>query len=136
VPNSAELHHTQANIDHAAAQTIRGLSSPECVGVRARNHLLHRTAERETTSCAGNWTAAGLLAWENAAGTPIFGASDPDGTVDGADEMAPDGKNEILFASIAEPGTVAVTIVWGVFSGPPFGRELVEWDMVLDSDLT
>ena len=83
-----------------------------------------------------SWTAAGLLAWESAAGTPIFGAPDPDGTVDGADEMAPDGKNEILFASIAEPGTVAVTIVWGVFSGPPFGRELVEWDMVLDSDLT
>ena len=73
---------------------------------------------------------------ESAAGTPIFGAPDPDGTVDGADEMAPDGKNEILFASIAEPGTVAVRMVWGVFSGPPFGRELVEWDMVLDGDLT
>jgi hypothetical protein len=40
VPNSTELHHTQANIHHAAAQKIRGLSSPECVGVRAPNHLL------------------------------------------------------------------------------------------------
>jgi hypothetical protein len=34
VPNSTELHHTQANIHHAAGQKIRGLSSPECVGVR------------------------------------------------------------------------------------------------------
>ena len=34
VPNSTELHHTQANIHQAAAQKIRGLSSPECVGVR------------------------------------------------------------------------------------------------------
>ena len=40
VPNSTELHHTQANIHRAAAQKIRGLSSPECVGVRPRNHLL------------------------------------------------------------------------------------------------
>ena len=37
VPNSTELHHTQANIHQAAAQKIRGLSSPECVGVRSRN---------------------------------------------------------------------------------------------------
>ena len=34
VPNSTELHHTQANIHQAAAQKILGLSSPECVGVR------------------------------------------------------------------------------------------------------
>jgi hypothetical protein len=46
--------------------------------------------------------------------------------------VAPDGKNEILFGSIAEPGTVAVTIVWGIFSGPPSARGLVEWDMVFD----
>ena len=40
VPNSTELHHTQANIHQAAAQKIRCLGSPECVGVRAPNHLL------------------------------------------------------------------------------------------------
>jgi hypothetical protein len=40
VPNSTELHHTQANIHQAATQTVRGLSSPECGGVRSRNHLL------------------------------------------------------------------------------------------------
>ena len=40
VPNSTELHHTQVNIHQAAAQRIRGLNVPECVGVRPRNHLL------------------------------------------------------------------------------------------------
>ena len=40
VPNSTALHHTQANIHRAAAQKIHGLSSPECGGVRSRNHLL------------------------------------------------------------------------------------------------
>ena len=40
VPNSTELHHTQANIDQAASQEIRTLRSSECVGVRFRDHLL------------------------------------------------------------------------------------------------
>jgi len=40
VPNFTELHRTQANIHQDPAQKIRGLSSPECVGVRVRNHLL------------------------------------------------------------------------------------------------
>ena len=58
VPNSTELYHTQANIHHAAGQEIRGLSSPECAGVRPRNHsrlkvrFLHGLTTRsgETTS--------------------------------------------------------------------------------------
>jgi hypothetical protein len=45
-----------------------------------------------------------------------------------------DGKNEIMFGSIASPGAIAVTIVWGIFGGPPHGRQLVEWDQVYDQD--
>ena len=37
VPNSTELHHTQANIHHAATQKIRGLSSPECMDHRVQS---------------------------------------------------------------------------------------------------
>ncbi len=29
-------------------------------------------------------------------------------------------------------GAIGVTIVWGIFNGPPFARELVEWDQVYD----
>jgi hypothetical protein len=51
-----------------------------------------------------------------------------------ADSDSPDGKNEVLFGSIDEPGVIAVTIVWGVFGGPPKSRQLVEWDMVFNQD--
>ena len=54
----------------------------------------------------------------------------------GADETAPDGKNEILFASIAEPGTVAVTIVWGDSRDRRSGASWSSGNMVSDSDLT
>lgn len=49
-----------------------------------------------------------------------------------ADTVSPDNQNEVFFANISSPGAIAVTIVWGIFSGPPFARELVEWDQVYD----
>ncbi len=41
-------------------------------------------------------------------------------------------KNEVAFGAIAEPGTIAVTFVWGVFGGKPANREIVEWDQLYD----
>ena len=76
--------------------------------------------------------ATSLETWNTAAGFPIFGPRSITDVVDGADDEAPDGKNEILFANIDEEGVIAVTIVWGIFGGPTPRRELREWDMVLD----
>lgn len=55
-----------------------------------------------------------------------------DGTVDGADMVKPDKKNEVYFADIETPNAIAITVVWGIFRGPPKNRELVEWDQVYD----
>ncbi len=49
-----------------------------------------------------------------------------------ADETAPDNMNEIYFGEL-ESGTIGVTIVWGVFGGPPKTRELREWDQVYNT---
>lgn len=78
------------------------------------------------------WTEASLNAWDDEVAFDLFGVRDDAAVVDGADTAAPDGKNELFFGDIEDPGVIAVTIVWGIFSGPPFARELVEWDMVLD----
>ena len=78
-----------------------------------------------------NNTASDIAKWEGAASKDILG-NEIFGVVDGADTSSPDSKNEIMFADIADPGAIAVTIVWGIFSGPPFSRQLVEWDQVYD----
>lgn len=49
-----------------------------------------------------------------------------------ADFTAPDGQNEVYFADVSSPGAIAITIVWGIFNGPPSQRELLEWDQVYD----
>lgn len=41
-----------------------------------------------------------------------------------------DNENEATFAPIDNAGAIAVTYIWGYFSGPMFQRELVEWDQV------
>lgn len=75
--------------------------------------------------------AGATAAWDSEVGASIFGTR-VGGVVDGADEVSPDGMNEVLFAPITSPGVVGVTIVWGIFRGSPSNRELVEWDQVYD----
>jgi hypothetical protein len=74
----------------------------------------------------------GLGIWEQAAGKPIFGALDMISVVDRSNLGNLNGANEFVFGQIDDPGVIAVTIVWGRFSGPAKFRELVEWDMIFD----
>lgn len=44
-----------------------------------------------------------------------------------------DDKNEVEFANIDNAGAIAVTYIWGVFGGPTFNRQLVEWDQIYNT---
>ncbi len=68
----------------------------------------------------------------NGAGVEIFSAGSSTSTALSADTASPDGKNEVFFTDVSTTGAIAVTIVWGIFSGPTSIRELVEWDQVYD----
>lgn len=84
--------------------------------------------------------AVALTKWEDAAdgtvdnvsGYNIFGVGSATSSALIADTSSPDNQNEVYFADISSSGAIAVTIVWGIFAGPPQGRELVEWDQVYD----
>lgn len=75
---------------------------------------------------------ADILKWEDASSTNILGDGSTNTTLLVADTVSPDGLNEVYFGDVDSIGAIAVTIVWGIFSGPPFARELVEWDQVYD----
>lgn len=87
-------------------------------------------------SFVANVIAISLDTWDVQVPFKIFGARDTSNLVDGVDTSSPDGKNEILFGPIANPGTIAVTTVWGIFSGPTRNRRLVEYDALFDDDGT
>jgi len=79
-----------------------------------------------------NNLAGNIQKWEDAAGKNILGDGVITNNVLVADTVSPDGVNEIYFADIANSDAIAVTIVWGYFSGPIFAREIIEWDQVYD----
>lgn len=73
--------------------------------------------------------------WDDHTGTELFGSY----TIDtGAtwDDDAPDGRNELLFDDYPDSGVIAVTIIWGYFSGPPPTREIIEFDILFNTDFT
>lgn len=77
-------------------------------------------------------TSTSLETWDGEVGFDIFGTRDLSALVDGVDTSSPDGKNEVLFGDISDPGAIAVTTVWGYFYGPPSTRSLIEWDAIYD----
>jgi len=83
--------------------------------------------------------ASDIDTWEDAADGSVDGVKGADilgdevaGVVNRSTIGDLNGKNEVIFADVGSQGAIAVTIVWGIFGGPPSGRELVEWDQVYD----
>lgn len=76
--------------------------------------------------------ASNIGKWESAAAYEILGEGTKTTDILEADTVEPDDQNEIYFADIANSNAIAVTIVWGYFSGNPSWRELIEWDQIYD----
>ncbi|MDP3998265.1 MAG: matrixin family metalloprotease [bacterium] len=82
----------------------------------------------------------GVAKWENATdgnvtnsfGIDVFGPGGSTSATLVADTASPDNLNEVYFADITGSGTIAVTIVWGIWGGPIPQRQLVEWDQIYD----
>ena len=78
-----------------------------------------------------NAVALSDVQWDDQVSSNIFGASSVNYTASYNNGNF-DGNNTLSFGSVSNQGVIAVTNVWGYFSGPVQTRELVEWDMLLD----
>ena len=77
--------------------------------------------------------SAGAAEWDSWAAAGLF--ESPQLVADGSwDTQAPDGRNELVFANYDDPGVIAVTIIWGYFSGKPNTRRIIEFDILFDTD--
>lgn len=82
---------------------------------------------------------AAATAWDSRVAYQVFGSGSTTTAVLAADwdATAVDDVNEVYFGDTSSMGadTVAVTVVWGYFSGSPKTRQLLGWDMVFNKDL-
>lgn len=79
---------------------------------------------------------AGMAAWQSQVAFDIFGSLTQTSGPLSADWAETDGRNELYFSQTElDAGTVAVTVIWGIFGGPMSGRQIVECDMVFNDAL-
>ncbi len=78
---------------------------------------------------------AGMDVWETAGGsdTAIFGGLSRDSSIT-YDDGAYRGYNTISFGPYGDPQVIAVTTVWGYFSGPASQREIIEAHILFSDD--
>lgn len=70
--------------------------------------------------------------WDANTSTSLFGSVSYSS---GANfDSTPDGVNELSFGNYPTNGVIAVARVWGIFSGPPSGRYIDQFDIQFDTD--
>lgn len=90
----------------------------------------------DASSRAAIWD--GAMEWEDYTSTNLFddgGYETGSGlTWDGDTGDTPDGYNEIVFENYDDSNVIAITVVWGYFGGPPAFREIIEFDILFNTD--
>lgn len=76
---------------------------------------------------------ASMTEWDTHTGANLFAAGIIDYGADW-DTDSTDGRNEVSFGDYVQAGVIGATNVWGYFSGPTAAREIVEFDVMLDTD--
>ncbi|HUV71924.1 MAG TPA: matrixin family metalloprotease [Clostridia bacterium] len=75
---------------------------------------------------------AGVTEWEKYAQTEIFGQGSLTNSASYNETL--DNLNVASFGQYPNPNVIAITSIWGYFSGPPQWRELVEWDILFNTN--
>ena len=125
--------HNKGGVNRTTATTCFSLLAKGSRWKIAEQYTLATTnADGMSDAFVSSVIETSFNTWGNEVTFDVFGTRNITAAVDGADTNSPDGKNEVMFGDISSSGVIAVTIVWGIFAGPPGGRELVEFDMVFD----
>ncbi|MEM4662677.1 MAG: matrixin family metalloprotease [Candidatus Diapherotrites archaeon] len=69
--------------------------------------------------------------WDKHTSAALFGNSQIDVSAN-FDDAKPDGRNEISFGDYKQSGVIAVTVIWGIFSGK--NKQITEFDILFDTD--
>jgi hypothetical protein len=70
--------------------------------------------------------------WDSRVANVLVSGQNTAVCADGVDQDSPDGKNEAMLGFVDDPAVLAVTVLWGVFTGPIPDRRLLEMDMLFN----
>ena len=122
--------HYRPGFEHKDRHKPRGDKTTEssCFSELARGAVWKNTEPYRTTFTlpVATWEFENdIFGPEEAGAVPSFNAFN---------EM--DGLNTAQVGPYPDANVIAVTVVWGIFRGPPGGRELLEWDILMNTHFT
>ncbi len=82
-----------------------------------------------------NAMSASALEWDRYTSRQLFSTYSVDYSANWDDD-APDYRNEYSFSSYSDNRVIAVTIIWGYFSGAPKQRRIIEYDILFNTAFT
>ena len=99
--------------------------------VLPQNYVIH--SDLETTAIVNS-----IETWGTATSKELFSDYTIDSTADWDGDYGDiyDGRNEFSYGDYPEENVIAVAVVWGYFTGPPGRREIIEFDVLFDTDYT
>lgn len=115
---------------------VKGAKAPTCyklLGVKWRSLPVSYVVDPALEATVGGAVGVSAETWDAATTKELFNDSY---TIASAnwDSDYPDGKNEYSFGNYSQSGVIAVTVVW---SGVPLGskgRQIIEYDVLFDTD--
>jgi len=113
-------------------ETCYGFISGKAKLIETENVLINPTNSGMTEEDVLNTIQVSASTWDNETSTQIFGDFTKDYTAD-FDTYA-DGRNEVSFGNYPQNGVIAVTRIWGYFSGKPNSRYISQFDIMFDTD--
>ena len=113
---------------------------PACYGfisayaklIATENLLVNPTNSGMTETEVLSGIQSSAATWDNQTSASLFGNVTASSTAN-FDTYA-DGQNEISFGNYSQSGVIAVTRIWGYFSGKPNSRYITQFDLMFDTD--
>ncbi len=126
-------------IHYANGKVVASAKAPSCyklLGVKWRSLPVSYVVNPEVEAIIKGAVLASNETWDAATFKELFNNNYSLDATANWDSDYPDGRNEYSMGNYPQSGVIAVTVVW---SGIPFGgkgRQIIEYDVMFDTDFT
>lgn len=129
------IHYRDANAKPASPgggkTACYGFISKGAKLISPENIMVNPLGSEMANADVLNQTISSLGEWDNYTSAAIWATTTLDYTAN-FDSVA-DGLNEISFGPYSDPNVIAVTRIWGIFSGSPSARYIDQFDILFNT---
>lgn len=129
-------HNPGGGTGEPTQATCFGFISKGAKLIVTENLAVNSASSGLTDSQVLSSATASATAWDSNTAANLFGTISASSTANFDPGDSPDGVNELSFGNYPTAGVIAVTRIWGIFSGPPSGRFIDQFDILFDTDFT